>query len=627
MKTKITITASIPLQMEEKHKLFKFSQLFIFQILISLIVIISFQQTFLLKHSIIIGHLFVICCINFLFMVLGLLIQTKKLIPYHKITKFAISGLYGIYIILLYYTYIFSFLGKSFNSRIYTSQIILGYLKHTNGLFDALSVSPLLVYVSLLIIPVLIFIVFLWMSQFINQGFQVFKRFISRHNFNNPPYYIRVNIIVFLLLSGFIFGTVLVKHSSISSRLFRMEEPVVSFFFKNNDPFQGQIISNDNEDIRIRHDYPKNINFPKKNIIIIVIDALRSDHLGLFGYKRKTSPFLDSLYASGNLTKIRLSFSVAGASFAGINGILRSKIWANMGYNNFSLQQLLKDQGYEINFLLSGDHTHFYGLKSFYGKNSDFNYYIDGSTTKKYIIADDRIIFEGLENIKNYQNNPSYFHFHLNSAHDAGIKIDKYKIFKPASARQINIENYTNRYDNGILQADNYVMEIFKRLSLKGYLQNSIVFITADHGEALGERGEFGHVKNVYTDQLLIPILIYDSDKFQYKNTDFATSLDIAPTIVDRLGLPVPESWEGKSILNKTKRAYTFHQMGENYAIINYIGNAKYKYIYNSKTHQQELFELSGDPYETKNIIDSMETQYVNSLRYQLTQFGLTPYK
>jgi glucan phosphoethanolaminetransferase (alkaline phosphatase superfamily) len=503
----------------------------------------------------------------------------------------------------------------------------MGYLKHTNGLFDALSVSPLLVYTGLFFIPLLILIVFLWMTPFIHQGFQVFKKCISIHNFHNTLIYVRVNIIVFLLLSGFVFGTVLVKHSSISSRLFRMEEPVVSFFLKNNDPFQGQIISDDHEDVRIRHDYPKNINFQKKNIIIIIIDALRSDHLGLFGYKRKTSPFLDSLYASGDLTKIKLSFSVAGASFAGINGILRSKIWANMGYNNFSLQQLLKDQGYEINFLVSGDHTHFYGLKSFYGKNSDFNYYIDGSTTKKYIIADDRIIFEGLENIKNYQNNPSYFHFHLNSAHDAGIKLDKFKIFKPASARQLNIENYTNRYDNGIFQADNYVKAIFKRLSSKGYLQNSMVVITADHGEALGERGEFGHVKNVYTDQLLIPILIYDSDKFQYKNTDFATSLDIAPTIVDRLGLPVPESWEGKSLLSKTNRTYTFHQMGQDYAIINYMGNAKYKYVYNSKTHQQAVFELTDDPYERRNIIDSLETQYVYSLRGQLTQFGLKPFK
>ncbi|OYU67517.1 MAG: hypothetical protein CFE22_04435 [Cytophagaceae bacterium BCCC1] len=613
--------------MENKHKPIKFSQLFFFQILASLIVIVAFQQTFHLTPIIILGHLFVVGCINILLLALGWIIHARRLFPYQKVSKYLISGLYGIFIILLYYTYLFAFLGQSLNSRIYTSQIILGYLKHLNGLFEALSVSPLLVYAGLLIIPMFILIAYFLMTPSIYQGFHVFKKFISKHNFNNPPKYIRVNVVVFLLLVGFVIGIASVKHASISSRLFRMEEPIVSFFFKNNDPFQGQTISDDKEDIKERHDYPKNLNFQKKNIVIIVIDALRSDHLGLYGYKRKTSPFLDSLYASGNLKKIDLSFSVAGASFAGINGILRSRIWASMGYNNFSLQQLLKDQGYAINFLVSGDHTHFYGLKSFYGNNSDFNYYIDGSTTEKYIVADDRIIFEGMENIQNYHQNPSYFHFHLNSAHGVGIKLDKYKIFQPAKANQINIENYTNRYDNGIVQADDYVKEIFKKLSSKGYLQNSMVVITADHGEALGERGGFGHARNVYTDQLLIPILIYDSDSFPYKNTNFATSLDIAPTIVDRLGLPIPESWEGKSLLRKTNRAYTFHQMGKDYAIINHMQKARYKYVYNSETHQEELFELNSDLFETKNLIGSMETQYVNSLRHQLTQFGLKPFK
>ncbi|ARV06048.1 hypothetical protein BTO04_04730 [Polaribacter sp. SA4-10] len=467
------------------------------------------------------------------------------------------------------------------------------------------------------------------MTKFIYQRIFHFNKFILRHNFNNPPKYIIFNIIIFLFLFGFASATVLLKHQSISNRLFAMEEPLVSFFFKNNNPFNGQTISNNNEDITIRYDYPKNIDFQKKNIIVIVVDALRSDHLGLYGYKRKTSPFLDSIYSSGNLKKIELSFSVAGASFAGINGILRSKIWSNMGYNNFSLQQLLKDQGYDINFILSGDHTNFYGLKSFYGNNSDFNYFLDGTTTNKYSDPnDDRIIFEGLNKIYEYNNNPSFFYFHLMSAHSIGLKLDKYKKHLPANANRLNIENYTNRYDNGISQADNYIKEVFKRLSSKGYLENSIVVITADHGEALGERGEFGHGRNVYTDKILIPTLIYDTDTVQYKNTDYATSVDIAPTIVDRLGLPIPESWEGNSLFSKENREFTFHQMSENYAIIHTKDNFRFKYVYNNKTQEEELFELKTDLYETNNIIDSMKIKYLNSLRNQLTnQFRLKPFK
>lgn len=612
--------------MKEKSIFIKFSLVFLVQILLSTVVIVIFQQTFDLKPIIIIGHLFVICIVNFAFILFGVSLHTIRFFENNKFIKYFVSLIYGVIILLISYAYLFAFLGKSLNSRIFTIQIVLGYLKHLNGLIHMYSINPIFIYSGLLVFPLFIIISFLFSAQFIDKGFQVFKQSILNHNFNNPPLFIRIRMVVFLFFLGFASGVLLIKCSSISRKLFQIEEPIVSFFFKNSDPFQGQILANDNEDISLRKNYKKNIDFQKKNVIIIVVDALRSDHLSLYGYKRHTSPFLDSLYASGDLKKIKTSFSVASGSFPGVNSILRSKIWANMGFNNFSVQQLLKDQGYDINFLVSGDHTHFYGLKSFYGNDSDFNYYIDGSNTKKYIVADDRIIFEGLKNIKKYNKNPSFFYFHLNSAHSAGTKIDRYKMYRPANVYTINIENYTNRYDNGILQADDYVKKIFSDLRLKGYLQNSIVVITADHGEALGERGEFGHIKNVYTDQILIPILIYDTDKLQYKNLIYATSVDIAPTIIDRLGLPIPESWEGKSLLSDDNREFTFHQMGNNYAIINKKGKFLFKYIYDSKLMKEELYELNGDFYENNNLINSVDKKWITDFRKRLSEFRIKPF-
>jgi len=607
----------------KKYKLNKFLLYILMQILVSSIAIFLFQQTFLLRPILIIGHLFVIISVNFLLILVGILLFSRKIFNFPKVSIYIISSLYAIFSVLLYYTYTFAFLGKFFSSRIFTLQIVLGYLKHLNELIESFSISYLLVYSGILIIPLFIFFSILFLTPIIFSDFKDFNRFILRQDSRNFPKYTFLYRAVFLLLFGFISVVVYHKSSSISYRLFNMEEPFFSFLIKNNDPFNGQYISDKNEDLRIRYEYPKNNEFQKKNIIIIVIDALRSDHLSLYGYERKTSPFLDSLYLSGSLKKIDLSFSVAGESFAGINGILRSKIWANMEYNNFSIQQLLRDQGYSINFLLSGDHTNFFGLKSFYGKDSDFNYFIEGSMDNDYVINDDRIIFKGLESISTYKNNPSFFQFHLMSVHSIGIRQDQYRRFLPADAKVLNIENYTNRYDNGIIQADDYLKQIFKTLFSKGYIQNSIVVITADHGEALGERGEFGHVKNIYTDQILIPLLIYDSDTVKYKNMKFATSLDIAPTIIDRLGLPIPPSWEGNSLFSEENRIFTFHQLREHYAVIYTIGNLQLKYVFDSKTKKEQLFELNTDLYETKNIINSIDSQYVNMLRGKLIHFNL----
>lgn len=142
----------------------------------------------------------------------------------------------------------------------------------------------------------------------------------------------------------------------------------------------------------------------------------------------------------------------------------------------------------------------------------------------------------------------------------------------------------------------------------------------------MGERGEFGHVKNVYTDQVLIPILIYDTDRLQYKNLNYATSVDIAPTIIDRLGLPIPESWEGKSLLSDNNREFTFHQMGNNYAIINKKGKFLFKYIYDSKLMKEELYELNGDFYENNNLINSVDKKYITDFRKRLSEFRIKPF-
>ena len=141
-----------------QNKLIKFLLFIFIQIITSTVVIILFQQTFHLKPIIIIGHLFVICCIHLLIIVLGLLIYSRKLINYQKTTKYIHSSLYGIFIILLYYAYLFAFLGQSLNSRIFTYQIVLGYLKHFNVLINTFSVNPLLVYSLLFIIPLMLFI-------------------------------------------------------------------------------------------------------------------------------------------------------------------------------------------------------------------------------------------------------------------------------------------------------------------------------------------------------------------------------------------------------------------------------------------------------------------------------------
>lgn len=605
-----------------KRKKIVYSIFFLLHIIIPFFISCFYSNKFNLNRTVIIAHLFVTGLLYLIFLTLGLLFLSIDILKYNKFKKYIVSFLYVCFIIMLSGSYLLAFYGKIFTSRIITYQMFFAYFGSTEYYLKEFSIAPVMAYVVILILLGVITYIVYYIANFINSAFFHLKKFILLHNFNNPPRLIKFNIFIVLLIVGFTSGVIVSRGiKNVREIILFLQEPILSTYISQ--PFQRQYLKNDNLESEIRKSYPKNIKFKKKNVIIIVVDALRADHLSLFGYKRKTSPFLDSLYSSTNLKKIDLSLSPAGASFAGINGILRSKVWANIGFNDFSIQQLLKDQGYKINFILSGDHTNFYDLKSFYGIGSDIDYYIDGTQTKKYSASDDRIVFEGLSTIKKYTNVPNFFQFHLNSVHQMGVRLNKYKVFKPDKISDKNIRNYVNRYDNGVIQADDNIKSIFSILAKKGYLKNSIVVVTADHGEALGEHGQLGHTKNVYTDHILIPLLIYNSGITKYKNATFATSLDIAPTIVNILGLPIPKNWEGRSLISEDVKEFTYHQMGDFYAVVQNKDKKLYKFIYNSKTKIEEVYELNSDLYEKNNLIDSISKKQLALFREHLKIFRI----
>ena len=601
----------------------RFLILVIVQLSVFLATILTFQQSFQLSALVIPAHLCSVVIIFLLTVVFSLIVTSFKILINSGIARYAVSLSWGCANVALYFTYVLSFIGKRFNDRIFSFEIFLGYVKNLHDFIENIGANPLLIYGGLFLLPGIILACTIAINKLVFNGILQIRNGLFNMDTGTLKIQFKTKTIVTFLLVGTITSLIWYHFSKIYHTFYKMEEPVVSVFF--NQPIQGQYLSYDQMDFKVRKAYPKNISFRKKNVITIIVDDLRADHLSLFGYFRKTTPFLDSLYKKGDLHKIDLSFSSAAASFAGINGILRSRIWSHMGYSNFSLQQLLKDQGYTINFLISDDHTHFFGLKSYYGKPSEIDFYLDGSGTTDFASNDDRIIFEGLNKIGDFHNNPSYFHIHLNSAHRLGKKFVEFRVYKPCNPLGKNKEEIINAYDNGIVQADNFLKKIFQEFEKKGYLQNSIVVITADHGESLGEHGYFGHSKNVYTEELLIPIIFYDPEHADYSCTTLASSLDIAPTIVDRLTLPVPAIWEGTSLLKETNRAYTFHQMKEYYAVIHPVGGQIFQYVYNSKTKKEELFELRSDLYGHNNLIDHADKLLLDSLRNQLVVFHIDP--
>ena len=409
-------------------------------------------------------------------------------------------------------------------------------------------------------------------------------------------------------------------------------------------------------DSRLRKEYTTTTGATaKKNVILIIVDAMRADHLSAYGYRRKTSPFIDELISDKKAVKVDRCYSTCACTLCGVTSILLSRSWNEAAVNGFNIVGLLHDRGYHNYALISGAHREWYNMAKFYSDDCD---YYDGKDAKKYYFKDDRVLLEGMERIKAYSDTPSFFYFHLQSTHETGLLQDRYAVYKPfkksLSTQGMNGEAAVNEYDNKVLQADDMIRQLFEVLDQKGYLKNSVVIITADHGQGLGEHGVSGHVDWLYDPQVSVPLIIYDDSISLYHNLTFARHIDIAPTIVDRLGLPRPASWMGLSLLQDSIALYSYHETGRNgletgqqkYMIVYHLSPTRapeklgtvsrgegeiqntvlitspspkekgatqapavllYKYIFTSDFKQEELYELTTDPTESHDLCASQK--------------------
>lgn len=389
---------------------------------------------------------------------------------------------------------------------------------------------------------------------------------------------------------------------------------------------------------RLRHDepliragYPRDRAFTRKNVILFIVDSLRADHMQVYGYSRANTPFLASLMDNGKLRRVNFATSTCAESNCGILSTLFSKTLRHQVVEDFSLYNLLQDQGYDTRFILSGNHN-WQGLEEMYGTGQ--TQYFDGQQSKSYGWSDDRVIAEGLEQVPDFKK-PSFFFFHLMSVHLLGEKQEAFSVYQPAAVKsdwdalfrgEYDRESVTNNYDNGVLQADATIKDTFATLDRKGYLRNSIVVILADHGESLGEHGptNFGHVTSLYQDLIHIPMLIYEDEPAEYGNLEFGTQMDVGPTILDRLGLPIPTSWEGVSLVKPMQPRYTVHQTTITtpcFAIVDHTTDRLYKFLQCAVGRREELYDLASDPDENHDLIATADPALLARFRATLEEW------
>lgn len=353
------------------------------------------------------------------------------------------------------------------------------------------------------------------------------------------------------------------------------------------------------------------------NVLFFTLDTTRADHLGCYGYPLIETPNIDRLAGQGFLFKNDTSqapltlpshSSIFTGTYPFFNGV-RDNGGFYLEGDKTTLAKVLQQAGWTTSAFIGA-----FVLDSRWGINQGFDYYYDHFDFAKYkTIGLDSVRRKGGEVIQ------AFFDWLGENWHKKFFSwIHLYDPHSPYEPPEPYKTRYGNRpwglYDGEIAYVDFLIGQVVAELEKKGLLKKTLVIIVGDHGESLGEHHESGHGFFLYDATQSVPLIIrIPAQGFQGKVIESQVqNVDIMPSLIELLGLPIPKEVQGRSFLpmmvgqgGLERLAYSetyYPRYHYGWSELKSLRSRKYKFI---QAPRPELYDLVRDPREQSNIYGS----------------------
>jgi choline-sulfatase len=388
---------------------------------------------------------------------------------------------------------------------------------------------------------------------------------------------------------------------------------------------------------------------PKRDpsVLILVIDALRPDHLGCYGYGLATSPTIDGLARRGVLFTDATSPSsytraavpsIFASVYPGAHGVLSQGKQVEMLSDEYkTLPETLKERGYVTVAFAPNPSLH----RSFNFDQGfdlyDDNFQVVGPKVQDFETArkiNDRTLAWLRNNLRNKREKPFFAYLHYRDVHAPYVPPPPYdRMFdRPGPGRPLteaehksqpadirnprryrDLTSYIEQYDGEIRYTDDHLARFLDTLSKEGFLDDTVIFLTADHGESFLEHGSWTHGTGLYEELTRVPLLLVlpeEKSKGRRVAAPVQTT-DIYPTILELLNMEIPPGLQGKSLLKTNPNRPVFSEAlvsrrlrPWNFGQLVAVRSGGWKLIYNRWSRSGELYNLAQDPAETRNLAD-----------------------
>ncbi len=365
------------------------------------------------------------------------------------------------------------------------------------------------------------------------------------------------------------------------------------------------------------------------SVILISIDTLRADHLSAYGYSIVRTPHIDSFAEGGTLftraeAQVPLTLPSHTSLFTSTYSFenLVEENGERVPAGTVTLASVLRSHGYKTAAFIGSDF-----LDRRYGLDQGFDDYDSpfGERNSNPMAASLRrdgalVVRAARQWLDAHRGQPVFVFVHLFDLHVPYT-------LPPEVAQKQGI----SRYDAQLVYVDQLLGRFQQELKQQGWWDNSLLVVFGDHGEGLGDHRETDHGYYIYESTLHVPLIMHwasaqifplkaDANglitlgdrRFDPVAREPLGLIDVAPTILDYLRMPVPASFQGTSQLGRIGNAesagpphavysesvYAHDAFG--WAPLRAIRLGKYKYIQSPKA---ELYDLDFDPGERLNLL------------------------